>query len=803
MKTLTRACCVLAGSLAVASLLCACGSAQSRMAGYVREGQKLYAAGNYEKARLEYRNVIQIDPRNTDAHLMLARIAEKTSDARAALAQYQAVLAIDAANIPARAALGRLYLLGGLPDKALEAVEPGLSTDPKNAQFLVVRGGARAQLGNQQGAMDDAQAAVAQAPDDQFAVALLASLYKRQSQLDKASEVIKAGIERLPNSVDLRTIMADLDAAQSLWSEAEVQLRAVVALEPNVLAHRYALAHFYLVRKDVDGAEKVLRETVQSAPKSAEAKVQLVQFLFAQRGTDQGVTQIDQFLKSDASDDKLQLALGELLMAAHKPDLAEHAYRAVIAHAGTNPDGLTARNHLAGLLLVNKDTKGASALIAEVLNSNARDNDALILRSEIEMGRNDAQSAIGDLRAVLRDQPNAIPIMRTLARAYRLNNETDLAEETLRSAVQISPKDFDCRFDLSQVLLGAGKLDQADTLLEQLSKENASNIPVLESLYRVQAGQKRYAEAMTTAQNVQRVNPKAGLGYYLAGLIEETNEKPDRALADYKEALQRQPDAAEPLTAIVHLEVPRKHVDAAMAEVDAVIARAPNDGVAHNLKAELLLLQHHNDAAIAAYQDTVRVAPLWDRGYQGLALAQALDKHSDEAIATLKLGIDKTQGSPGLVSELSDLYNREGKSDQSIALYEGLLTHNPNSSFAANNLAMLLVNYRQDPSSLARAQKLAEQLAGSTDVSLIDTRGWVRFKSGDFHGAEALLQEAVDKSPTSPEMRYHLGMAQLSSGEEQAAEQNLESAISSNRPFVGMDEAKAALARLKKVASLG
>jgi predicted Zn-dependent protease len=118
--------------------------------------------------------------------------------------------------------------------------------------------------------------------------------------------------------------------------------------------------------------------------------------------------------------------------------------------------------------------------------------------------------------------------------------------------------------------------------------------------------------------------------------------------------------------------------------------------------------------------------------------------------------------------------------------------------FAANNLAMLLVTYRSDTGSLTQAQKLADQLVSSSQPQMIDTRGWVKFKAGDFHGAESLLQQAVDKAPAAPEMRYHLGMAQLRSGEQQAAEQSLELALKTNSPFAGIDEARSALAQLKK-----
>jgi tetratricopeptide (TPR) repeat protein len=793
----------LVGTLFAALLLGACGGAQSRKAGYIQHGQKYYASGNYDKARLEFRNAVQIDPKDANARFMLGQIAEKTGDVRGALGQYQAALNADPRQAGARAALGRLYLFGGLPDKAIELVESGLATDPKNPQLLTVRGAARAQLGNAQAALEDAQTAVRLAPGDDYAIALLASLYKQHSEFDKAIAVVRAGLERLPNSTDLRRMLADLELARHEPAEAEVQLRAIIALEPKVLVHRYLLARFYLQQKDIDAAEKTLREAVTSIPDSIDAKLQLVELLASQRGSDPAAAQVDQFLLSESNNDRLKLTLGEFLAQNGQGERAERAFRAVIAHAGTNPDGLSARDRLASLLISRKDVTGASALIAEVLKQNARDNDALILRGNIALARGETQAAIIDLRAVLRDQPNAVAVMRTLARAYQQNNEPDLAEETLRTAVQNSPKDFQSRLDLAQALIGANKLDQAGALLEQLAKDNPGSVPVQESLFRVQAAQKRYAEALATAQSIERTNPKLGLGYYLAGLVEEADQKPDAAAKDYQQALQREPDAGEPLTALVRLDMGRKQTQAAMARVNAAIARAAGNAVARNLKADMLLAQGQVDAAIAAYQDTVQAAPSWPQGYHGLALAQMVAKRNDDAIQTLQSGIEKTQGASTLIGDLSNFYQHLGHANDAIALYEGILAKNPNSSFAANNLAMLLVTYRQDAASLARAQKLADQLAASSEVNLIDTRGWVKFKSGDFHGAESLLQQAVDKAPSAPEMRYHLGMAQLRSGEQQAAQQNLESALDANRPFAGIDEARAALAQLKKVPSVG
>jgi tetratricopeptide (TPR) repeat protein len=242
---------------------------------------------------------------------------------------------------------------------------------------------------------------------------------------------------------------------------------------------------------------------------------------------------------------------------------------------------------------------------------------------------------------------------------------------------------------------------------------------------------------------------------------------------------------------------------AAIARIDAVIARSSGNAFARNLKGELLLDEGQTDAAIDAYREAVQTAPSWDQTYQGLAQAQTAAGQYDDALSTLQLGIQKTLGSNLLIGALGRLYERLGRSGDAIALYESLLKKNPDSSLAANNLAMLLVTYRHDPASLRRAEELAQQLASSSEVSVTDTRGWVKFKSGDLRGAEVLLRQAVDKQPSEPELRYHLGMAQLRSGERQPARQNLEAALSSGQSFIGRHEAEAALAQLKSVAAAG
>jgi tetratricopeptide (TPR) repeat protein len=790
-----------AGILAV-TVLCGCSDPQSRKALYMEHGRAFFAAANYEKARLEFRNAAQIDPNDADTRLMLGQVAEKLGDARGALGDYGAAISINPRATAARAAMARLYLLGGMPHKALELVAPELTADPTNAQLLTVRGAANAQLGDSTAALADAQAAMRQAPDDLYAIALLASVYRSQSRFDEAIAVVDKALSRFPDNADLHSLLADLLMADHQPQKAQMQLRRLIQLEPGVLARRYRLAGFYLQQNDGAAAVETLREAVSSRPESVDAKLQLVKLISSQHGLDQASSQIERYLAAEPINDPLRLTLGEFLAQNGRSVTAEQLFREVIAHGGIDADGLAARDRLAALLIVRKDMAGAADLISQVLKESAGDNDALLLRSNISLAQSDVQAAITDLRAVLRDQPNSVPVMRTLAEAYRQNEEPDLAEQTLRTALQMAPKDFESSMQLAQILISAGKQDQAQPLLVQLAADNPGSVQVKEVLFQLQLAQKDYAAALLTAQNIQLVAPARALGLYLVGMVQELQLRDEEAEKSYKQALELQPEAGEPLAALVRLDLNRKQFSAAAARVDAVIARSADNAVARRLKGEMLMTEGQPEAAILSYQEALRIVPTWDLAYHDLALAQIAAKRYGDALTTLQTGILKSQASTLLVGDLGRLYEVLGRSEDAIALYEGLLAKHRSSSFAVNNLAMLLVTYRQDAASLARAQQLAQQLSPHSEASALDTRGWVRLKSGDSRGAELLLRQAVNQQPAQPELRYHLGMAQLRSGEWLPAQENLEAALKSDRPFIGRGEAKAALAQLRGTSPL-
>jgi Flp pilus assembly protein TadD len=160
---------------------------------------------------------------------------------------------------------------------------------------------------------------------------------------------------------------------------------------------------------------------------------------------------------------------------------------------GAKPQGLTARNRVAALYAMEHKNDAALKLVQEVLAENPRDNDALLLRGNLAMQGDDPAAAIGDLRAVLRDQPDAVPVLRWLA--HIANHEPALAEETLQRAVALTPADPDVRVELTQLLVQTGKSEQALPLIEQTVRDNPTHVQAREMLMRLYLARADYPAA--------------------------------------------------------------------------------------------------------------------------------------------------------------------------------------------------------------------------------------------------------------------------------------------------------------------
>ncbi|MFT4585871.1 MAG: tetratricopeptide (TPR) repeat protein, partial [Gammaproteobacteria bacterium] len=135
--------------------LVACGGAEDRKSAHMEKGRAMYAEGNFDKARLEFKNVLQIDPNDIPARYALAETLEKTQDWRGAAGHYLGILEADPNHIESLSRMGQIYLLGRNLEKAEEHAEKILAQQPNNADGLTLRAGAKSINNDLDGAKQD------------------------------------------------------------------------------------------------------------------------------------------------------------------------------------------------------------------------------------------------------------------------------------------------------------------------------------------------------------------------------------------------------------------------------------------------------------------------------------------------------------------------------------------------------------------------------------------------------------------------------------------------------------------------
>jgi Flp pilus assembly protein TadD len=767
----------------------------------MRRGQEYYSQGNYAKANLEFRNALQIAPTDPNARLMAGHCLERLGQFTTAMRTYQAVVDSDSAPAPAnsdaRASLARLLILAGGSQRGFEILQPAIKRSPDDPQLLTLQAAAKLGLKDEAGARTDVDRALKLQPANEDAVALRAGMYRQDGDLAEAAALVSAAIRQSPSSTALREMLASLYESAHDNAKAEEQLRALIQLKPQEPRYRGQLAVFYAGLDRLDDAQRVLEDTIKAFPDSDTPKLDLVDFLATRRSEDQAEQMLRGLIARQPDDHDFRLHLGTLLEHAGKPKEAIDAYDEVARRAGMEPKGLIARDRIAAIYVAQRRYDDARKLLGQVLGKNPRDKAALGMRGEIALEHNDPTAAIADFRAVLRDQPRELGVQRLLARAHLANGEPGLAEGALRAALEVAPTDTAVRIELAHLLLQTRHADQAVTLLEETAHNAPKDTQVREELIRAYLAKRDFAAARSAAADLESSQPASAAGPYLAGLAAQGENRFDDARRQFEHALQIQPRALEVLAALAHLEVSQGQNQQAVALVKSATERDAGNAFAWNLLGELYLGQHDLAAANDALTHASKLSPTWWVPLRNLALAKLAADDTAGAVSEYDAAIKVAPLETGLVTELASLYEKRGRPDDAIARYEGAYRNNAHSRLLANNLAMLLVTYKTDRTSLDRARDLIKGFESSNEGSLLDTNGWVHYKRAEYADALPALERAIQRAPDSPVIRYHLGMAELQAGRTERARVDLQTAVSGAADFQGVDEARTALASLK------
>jgi tetratricopeptide (TPR) repeat protein len=783
-------------SLMIAAVLAiaGCGGKEQRLAAHLEKGRTFYAAGDMDKARVELKNVLQINPKIAEAYFLSGMIEEKQSDWQKAFGNYQRTIDLEPGHPQASVRLGRLYLLGGDVVKAGTLAEEILLKRPGDAEASTLKAAVLAKNGNQPEASALVAEVIARDPRQSDAVALLAGLLVAQGRRDEAESVLLRGIEANSKNVDLRQALISIYVQAREPAKAEEQFAALISTHPEVLAYRVGLAQLQTAAGNLDQAEATLRKAIEVKPDDDSRYLTLADFLTVRRSREVAQNFLVESVKVRPEAYALRFSLASLYRGKNDNARAEAVYRDIVEQDKLGPSGLAARSALAELRANHGRPDEAAALIAEVLKANPRDNQALMLRGRLAMERGDAMGAIGDYRAVLRDQPDSIPVITQLSRAHLVNGEQELARETLGKAVALFPDRPEVRMLLAEFKASTRDIKGAREDIEQVLKQAPQDLRAvsLKSDIEAAAGEWEAAEATLMALKKKspgdpRIDQKLG-NLYLA------QKRPELAIAAYDAALAAVPGAIEPLTALSNLYLLQGKPQLAVARIEEALKATPENFLAQVLLGRMEAASKQFDKADAAFRKAVALNASIPGTH--LELANFLAERGDFAGAerAIKDGLVVLPVNDTLLQQLAQVHMRGKNFDQAIAVFEDMATRDPGNDMAANNLASLLLDHRQDKASHERAKALARRFEHSRNPAYIDSLGWAYFRSGEYDRAAQLLRKAVEVAPGAAVLHYHLGMALHRKGDLAMAKPHLQKALDAKVEFPGVDEVRKILA---------
>src|SRR5207253_673940 len=115
---------------ALSAVIFGCGGKEERKAMHMEKANAYYEQANYDKAKVELKNVLQIDPKSAQGYYMLGLVEEEQQDWQSAFNNYLKAVELNPSHMEAKAKLGRLYVFSGAVNEAENIANEILAKQP-------------------------------------------------------------------------------------------------------------------------------------------------------------------------------------------------------------------------------------------------------------------------------------------------------------------------------------------------------------------------------------------------------------------------------------------------------------------------------------------------------------------------------------------------------------------------------------------------------------------------------------------------------------------------------------------------
>lgn len=799
----------LVAALASLTILSACDSAEERADAHYQNAVELLEEGDVSRALVEFRNVFQLDQGHLDARRLYAATMRDQGRFGEAFGSYVYVSERLPDDVDARKNLARLaFELRRWDDldRHAEAAYEMAPDDPEAQLYHHVVEFRRALTGEDAPARREAArqiAALRETLPDNIAIStVLAENSIQEGEFDTALEEIDRSLALDPDNEEYLNTRINLLLRLGEGDQVEQQLVDMAEAEPENADRRNILLQWHLSRGDRDAAEQILRDAVASENASADDRAALIAFVRQMRGIDAAIAETDALIEAGRGTAILRALRAGLVFDSGDREAAIGELQALIEAEPESRRLNDFKVALARMLQATGNEVGARQQVEEVLADDPGQVDALKMRAAWLVEQDNADEAIIALRRALDQAPRDAQAMTLMANAHLRNGSRELAGEMLSLAVEASGNAPAETLRYARFLLDGDRLSTAESLLVDGLRRTPDNVDILALLGQVYILQEDWSRAEQVEGTLGRIESDAASAAATslrARRLQQQNST-DELLSFLDQLAADNTNDRSVEVAIIRTHLASGDVDSAMARIDAALSEDPGNRLFRYLKASVEAGTGEYDAAEQIYRDLLSEEGRGEQIWRALYALLTLQGKNDDAQQVLLDGLEANEVAPNLQWALAGEYERAGRIDEAIEIYDSMYQMNSNSIVIANNLASLITTYKDDEENLARAYNIARRLRGIDQPAFQDTYGWIALRRGQVDEALAHLEPAAEGLPNDPLVQFHLGMAYAQAGRSAEAIEQLRHAIdvagpADTRPQ--FETARAEIARLE------
>lgn len=765
-------------ALASLLVLTGCGSPAERAQGYYERGLALIEKKDDVHARHELLNAVKYQGEKIEAWRALAGVDERTGAVQALYQDLLRVVELDPKDLDARLKLGQILFRGSAFDAALKVLDVPNDGGKPNAALHALRATILMRTRDGGRAVTEAQRAFEIDPGNVDAVTILASKKVSEGDSEGALKLLNTLRGNAKEETQILLLMTQIYGSRGDLKQAEASLRKLIALNPVEPKYQAEIIQLLLTQKRYDEAETEFRGRVAANASDTKAGLDLVRFISLVRGADAGRLELEKRIMSGGDVLEYQLALVELDIVQGKVTEATRMLQELIETSSSEERKIRAQLKLAELYIRKDDTANAEPIVSAVIAKDKRNSGALKLRSAISIQKGQIDSAVADLREALNDQPKAPDLLLMLALAYERGGKGDLADRQYADSLKFSGQNLEIGLRYSAFLQRRGDLSRAEDVLRDAVVRYPGSLQAQSALAQLRLNQKNWGDALASSVAIKKLPDGAALADQIRAAALAGQDKIEESISALEDAHRAAPDAVQPVVSLVSAYTNKGKTDKAIELLQDVRKKFPTNAQVAIMIGQTRAAQGKDVEALQSFKEAVSLQPKDTATYGALSEFYIRNKNYDGALDVLNTASKEFPDNINIKITTAGVRVLKEDHEEAIAQYEGILKEQPNSPVAINNLASLLLDYRSDKASLARALSLADSLRNSEVPQFRDTFGWSQFKRGDYNGAISTLEAVALKLPNLAAVHYHLGASYAAAGKAEQAKAQFELALS-------------------------